>query len=214
MPSFDLGEERDRLREAQMRNARAKTRARTPEKPKTCWGKMCGSDPRPSSPPRSRQRSRQSPRPSQREEAQPAEEAQGAEEAQDAEEAQGAAGAGAEPKSRWLPGTEAFWCPITLKYMLDPVVAVDGNSYEREAIERWMRFGTPNALRSPITLEPLEVPGEELFIENKALKKASMYPITAPSFSWANGWFPDNYLDPKHFYLQEQLMPYAQKTTS
>ena len=33
--------------------------------------------------------------------------------------------------------TEDFMCPITHQRMTDPVVAGDGRTYERSAIERW-----------------------------------------------------------------------------
>ena len=34
--------------------------------------------------------------------------------------------------------TEIFQCPITHGLMIDPVIAEDGNTYEREAIEEWL----------------------------------------------------------------------------
>ena len=34
---------------------------------------------------------------------------------------------------------ESFVCPITGQKMVDPVVAMDGFTYERYAIERWFR---------------------------------------------------------------------------
>ena len=52
----------------------------------------------------------------------------------------------------------AFQCPITQEVMRDPVVTADGQTYEREAIERWISNqqsrGLPNT--SPLTGEPLE----------------------------------------------------------
>jgi len=30
-----------------------------------------------------------------------------------------------------------FYCPITHEVMVDPVVAQDGHTYERQAIEEW-----------------------------------------------------------------------------
>jgi hypothetical protein len=33
---------------------------------------------------------------------------------------------------------KAFLCPITMAIMSDPVVAADGHSYERKAIEEWL----------------------------------------------------------------------------
>lgn len=34
---------------------------------------------------------------------------------------------------------ESFLCPITHELMNDPVIDPDGNSYERSAIEDWLR---------------------------------------------------------------------------
>ena len=50
-----------------------------------------------------------------------------------------------------------FLCPLTHQLMADPVVAADGHTYEREAIEQWLQHqqahGKP--LTSPKTNEPL-----------------------------------------------------------
>mmetsp|Transcript_31586 Transcript_31586/g.64461 ORF Transcript_31586/g.64461 Transcript_31586/m.64461 type:complete len:654 (+) Transcript_31586:488-2449(+) len=43
--------------------------------------------------------------------------------------------------------TPEFYCPLTKRIMKDPVIDLDGNSYEREAIERWLRVQSS----SPIT---------------------------------------------------------------
>ena len=43
-------------------------------------------------------------------------------------------------------------CPITAELMTDPVVTADGHTYDREAIESWLRRKTT----SPLTGEPLE----------------------------------------------------------
>ena len=40
-----------------------------------------------------------------------------------------------------------FYCPLTKRLMKDPVVDTEGNTYEREAIERWLRVQSS----SPIT---------------------------------------------------------------
>ena len=45
----------------------------------------------------------------------------------------------------------ALLCPITHEIMTDPVVTADGQSYERYAIEQWLRHST----LSPLTNEPL-----------------------------------------------------------
>ncbi|EQC28379.1 hypothetical protein SDRG_13926 [Saprolegnia diclina VS20] len=63
---------------------------------------------------------------------------------------------------------DAVMCPITRQVMLDPVVAMDGHSYERSAIEAWL---TARAVpTSPLTNEPL--PSTQL-LPNTALKKAA-----------------------------------------
>ncbi|KAL0054363.1 hypothetical protein WJX82_007700 [Trebouxia sp. C0006] len=43
-----------------------------------------------------------------------------------------------------------FCCPLTKVAMHDPLIAADGHTYERRAMEHWLRqHGT-----SPITAEP------------------------------------------------------------
>merc|ERR1711951_199398 len=42
---------------------------------------------------------------------------------------------------------EAFLCPITHRVIQDPVIAFDGRSYEREAIEKYLRKHN----KSPVT---------------------------------------------------------------
>ena len=56
------------------------------------------------------------------------------------------AGAAAEVRARYALKQD-LRCPITLEVMRDPVIAGDGHSYEREAIERWLR----NHHTSPLT---------------------------------------------------------------
>lgn len=58
-----------------------------------------------------------------------------------------------------------FYCPITCELMKDPVIDSEGNTYEREAIEHWLRSrGT-----SPITRNPLNR-GD--LIPNRGLRNA------------------------------------------
>ncbi|CAE7230209.1 PUB51 [Symbiodinium pilosum] len=54
-------------------------------------------------------------------------------------------------------------CPITQDLMADPVVAADGKSYERRAIEQWLQSHST----SPLTNLPLE---NDALIPNTALK--------------------------------------------
>src|ERR1700722_10475272 len=49
---------------------------------------------------------------------------------------------------------EDFLCPITGEVMEDPVIAADGHSYERAAIEKWFRV-KPFLTNSPLTNLPL-----------------------------------------------------------
>ncbi|KAM4609161.1 WD repeat, SAM and U-box domain-containing protein 1 [Polymixia lowei] len=66
-------------------------------------------------------------------------------------------------------GSEApdeFLCPITRELMTDPVIAADGYSYEREAIESWL--GAKNR-SSPMTNLPLQT---TLVTPNRSLKMA------------------------------------------
>ena len=46
-----------------------------------------------------------------------------------------------------------YLCPITSEIMEDPVVAADGHSYERTAIEHWFDIGRHT---SPKTNEPID----------------------------------------------------------
>ena len=60
---------------------------------------------------------------------------------------------------------DAFMCKITMSLMKDPVMDPDGFSYEREAIEKWIKKnGTSPMTRRPLTLEELK--------PNRALKDA------------------------------------------
>jgi len=64
--------------------------------------------------------------------------------------------------SHYRPLPDSFYCPITAELMEDPVIAKDGTSYEREALEHWIRSHG----KSPITRESMTI--DELR-ENKAL---------------------------------------------
>ncbi|CAF1014129.1 unnamed protein product [Rotaria sordida] len=61
--------------------------------------------------------------------------------------------------------SETFICPITHELMRDPVIDPDGNSYERQAIEGWLRQnGTSPITRTPLSASDLR--------PNRALKAA------------------------------------------
>ena len=57
-------------------------------------------------------------------------------------------------------------CPITQEQMVDPVVALDGHSYSRVAIQDWFRQGR---LSSPCTNEQL---ASAQLVPNHSLRKA------------------------------------------
>ena len=60
---------------------------------------------------------------------------------------------------------KSFFCPITSMVMRDPVVDLEGNTYERSAIEEWLSQNST----SPVTRQPLRV---DQLNPNRALKDA------------------------------------------
>eukprot|EP01112_Ceratiomyxa_fruticulosa_P020975 TRINITY_DN7285_c0_g2_i1.p1 TRINITY_DN7285_c0_g2~~TRINITY_DN7285_c0_g2_i1.p1 ORF type:complete len:812 (-),score=239.44 TRINITY_DN7285_c0_g2_i1:113-2548(-) len=65
----------------------------------------------------------------------------------------------------------SFICPLTQEVMKDPVVDPEGNSYERSAIEAWLK----NNATSPITRSPLTL---DNLIPNRALHDAIVDKMT------------------------------------
>jgi tRNA A-37 threonylcarbamoyl transferase component Bud32 len=61
---------------------------------------------------------------------------------------------------------DGFICPITQDIMKDPVMLLDGHSYERTAIEDWLK----RSARSPLTNELLKDPS--ILLDNYALKSS------------------------------------------
>ena len=57
-------------------------------------------------------------------------------------------------------GVAELVCPITQELPVDPVTAEDGRVYERKAMEEWLRSKAGQAVRSPVTNEPM---GTKLF---------------------------------------------------
>ncbi|XP_062853770.1 WD repeat, SAM and U-box domain-containing protein 1 [Trichomycterus rosablanca] len=68
------------------------------------------------------------------------------------------------PVSNGIP--DEYLCPITHEIMKDPVIAADGYSYEREAIESWI---STKSRSSPMTNLPLQT---TLLTPNRTLKMA------------------------------------------
>lgn len=63
------------------------------------------------------------------------------------------------------PISEAYYCPITMSLMKHPVISPAGNSFERDAINRWI---DDNQV-SPLTRKPL--PSKRLLYPNLALQE-------------------------------------------
>ena len=70
-----------------------------------------------------------------------------------------------ERKHRKVPPD--FLCPITQEIMTDPVMALDGHSYERDAIQTWFGSGR-SRIKSPLTNETL---ASDLITPNHTLRK-------------------------------------------
>lgn len=55
-----------------------------------------------------------------------------------------------------FPLSSGFYCPITCNIMHDPVIDVDGNTFERVVVENWIRLhGNSPVTRSKLTIEEL-----------------------------------------------------------
>jgi Mg-chelatase subunit ChlD len=68
-----------------------------------------------------------------------------------------------------------FYCPITLGIMMDPVIGSDGQTYERSAIENWLKANN----KSPLTKQPMEISS---LISNIALRNTiQQYLIQNPN---------------------------------
>jgi U-box domain len=54
------------------------------------------------------------------------------------------------------PLPDGFYCPITAEVMVDPVISPDGHTFERMAIEHWVRANGTNPIsRDPLPLKNL-----------------------------------------------------------
>ena len=60
--------------------------------------------------------------------------------------------------------SEQLKCPISRELMVDPVIAADGNTYERKEIERWLETRDT----SPLTNQRLE---HRFLTTNRAVKQ-------------------------------------------
>jgi hypothetical protein len=76
--------------------------------------------------------------------------------------------AAAPPPRRASEPPAHLLCPITRQLMEDPVMATDGHTYERAAMEGWLRSERARG-RSPVTNMPLE---HTRLVPNYAVKAA------------------------------------------
>jgi sacsin len=58
----------------------------------------------------------------------------------------------------WLSDiSELFVCPVTQKTMVDPVIATDGHTYERKAIEEWFGKGKRTSPMTGLQLDNINL---------------------------------------------------------
>ncbi len=55
-----------------------------------------------------------------------------------------------------------FLCPITYQLMVDPVIAMDGNTYERSAIEKWFKTNNTSPIHGSEIIEKKIIPNLNL----------------------------------------------------
>ena len=72
----------------------------------------------------------------------------------------GGAGAAASggPSGSGVAVPEIFLCPITTELMRDPVSTVDGLTYERSAIEKWLQTSNTSPLTGAVLESTLLIP--------------------------------------------------------
>jgi U-box domain len=76
--------------------------------------------------------------------------------------------------SKYRPLPDVFYCPVTCELMVDPVIAPDGNSYERDAIKKWIRtHGTSPVTRETMALDQLR-PNNALYELIQGEKKRTL----------------------------------------
>ena len=93
--------------------------------------------------------------------------------------------------------TTSWTCPITQETMVDPVMAADGHSYEKEAITQWLAAST----KSPVTGLPLP---HTTLVPNHALRNAIQEGLAARAAAAAAASRPPQ--------LQPQSQPQPQAT--
>ena len=77
------------------------------------------------------------------------------------------------------PLPDSYYCPISCDLILDPVITPDGISYEREAIENWIRVnGKSPMTRNPLALQDLRENDAlyELIQQEQKRTEESMHP--------------------------------------
>ncbi len=70
--------------------------------------------------------------------------------------------------------SESYICPITQEVMLDPVILIDGQTYEREAISDWLKFRNTSPLTGALLKSKMMIPNyalKNLILELEELVK-------------------------------------------
>jgi hypothetical protein len=97
------------------------------------------------------------------------------------------------------PLPDAYNCPITFGLMNDPVIDPEGNTFERAAIENWIRAHNTSAItRNPVSVKDLYPNNAiaRLLEEEKGRSEGSMHhPHQAPrtASQLENGFGSDGY---------------------
>ncbi|CAM9670247.1 unnamed protein product, partial [Sphacelaria rigidula] len=70
---------------------------------------------------------------------------------------------------------EEYICPLTLEIMMDPVVCEDGHSYERRALEAWLRSNNTSPMSNAHLSTTMVVPNHALRNSIEAFRKTRGY---------------------------------------
>jgi len=57
---------------------------------------------------------------------------------------------------------DEFRCPITYELMMDPVIAMDGNTYEKSAIDKWFKTNNTSPIHGGDIMEKIVIPNLNL----------------------------------------------------
>jgi len=112
--------------------------------------------------------------------------------------------------AKYRPLLQAYYCPITSELMTDPVISKDGHSYEREAIENWIRLkGVSPITRNSLTTGELR-PNNALYELIQIEKRRSDESVHASVRRWRDSGEPTS----RRHMPDSELVDQANPTTS